>query len=76
MRSQAPDQTTDALHPVRAELLRAAHADAEALLSRADQEAYMAWRTETGLIAQIVDKLGGAASFGFYDTVYGETIQR
>ncbi|MEU2287471.1 V-type ATP synthase subunit E [Streptomyces sp. NPDC013178] len=39
MRSQAPDQTTDALHPVRAELLRAAHADAEALLSRADQEA-------------------------------------
>jgi quinol monooxygenase YgiN len=44
--------------------------------SRSDQEAYMAWRTETGLIAQIVDKLGGGASFGFYDTVDGETAQR
>ena len=39
--------------------------------ARSDQEAYMAWRTETGLIAQIVDKLAGAPTFGFYDTVDG-----
>ncbi|CAM5538077.1 V-type ATP synthase subunit E [Streptomyces pseudogriseolus] len=39
MTSRATDRTTDALHPVRAELLRTAHADAEALLSRTGQEA-------------------------------------
>lgn len=33
-----PDRTADAFHPVRAELLRAAHADAEALLARTEQE--------------------------------------
>ncbi|MZF85986.1 V-type ATP synthase subunit E [Streptomyces sp. SID5643] len=38
MTTPAPDQTTDALHPVRAELLRAAQADAEALLARTEQE--------------------------------------
>ncbi|MFC4463626.1 hypothetical protein ACFPH6_03240 [Streptomyces xiangluensis] len=35
----ATDQTTDALRPVREELLRAAHADAEALLARTEREA-------------------------------------
>ncbi|MFF5187334.1 hypothetical protein ACFY30_26820 [Streptomyces sp. NPDC000345] len=39
MTTRAPDQTTDALQPVRAELLRAAHADAEALLAGAEREA-------------------------------------
>ncbi|MFC5957217.1 hypothetical protein ACFP51_22895 [Streptomyces pratens] len=39
MTSPAPDQTTDALDPVRAELLRAAHADADACLARAEREA-------------------------------------
>ncbi|MFI8089507.1 hypothetical protein ACIF9R_14490 [Streptomyces sp. NPDC086080] len=34
----APDRTADPLHPVRAELLRAARADAEALLARTEQE--------------------------------------
>ncbi|MBA2806896.1 hypothetical protein E0500_005405 [Streptomyces sp. KM273126] len=38
MTTPAPDQTTDALHPVRAGLLRAAHADAEALLARTERE--------------------------------------
>ncbi|MFE8969844.1 hypothetical protein ACFYMR_24980 [Streptomyces albogriseolus] len=36
--NQAPDRTADALHPVRAELLRAARADADALLARTGQE--------------------------------------
>ncbi|MET9848340.1 hypothetical protein [Streptomyces ossamyceticus] len=39
MTTPAPDQTKDVLHPVRAGLLRAAHADAEARLARAEQEA-------------------------------------
>ncbi|MFF4585690.1 hypothetical protein [Streptomyces sp. NPDC001388] len=39
MTTRAPDQTTDALQPVRARLLRAAHADAEALLADAGREA-------------------------------------
>ncbi|KUL22182.1 hypothetical protein [Streptomyces regalis] len=41
MKTPAPDfQTTDdALSPVRTELLRAAHADAEATLARAEREA-------------------------------------
>jgi vacuolar-type H+-ATPase subunit E/Vma4 len=39
MTTPAPDQTTDALHPVRAGLLRAAHSDAEALLARTGREA-------------------------------------
>ncbi|TQJ37528.1 hypothetical protein [Streptomyces sp. SLBN-115] len=39
MMSPAPDQTTDALDPVRAGLLRAAHADADALVARAEREA-------------------------------------
>lgn len=39
MTSPAPDPTTDALDPVRSELLRAAHADADALLTRAEREA-------------------------------------
>ncbi|MEU0112404.1 hypothetical protein ABZ137_01410 [Streptomyces bobili] len=39
MTPRAPGRTTDALHPVRAELLRAAHADADALLARAEREA-------------------------------------
>lgn len=39
MTTPAPDQTTDALRPVREELLRTAHADAEALLARAGREA-------------------------------------
>ncbi|MFF9060976.1 V-type ATP synthase subunit E family protein [Streptomyces sp. NPDC014882] len=47
MTSRAADRTAeapgpdraDALHPVRAELLRAAHADAEALSARAEEEA-------------------------------------
>jgi vacuolar-type H+-ATPase subunit E/Vma4 len=39
MTTPAPEQTTDALSPVRAGLLRAAHADAEALLARSEREA-------------------------------------
>ncbi|WP_405577270.1 hypothetical protein [Streptomyces sp. NBC_01092] len=39
MTTPAPDQTADALHPVRVELLRAAHSDAEAVLARAEREA-------------------------------------
>ncbi|MFF9113565.1 hypothetical protein [Streptomyces sp. NPDC014805] len=39
MTTPAPEGTTSALHPVRAELLRSAHSDAEALLARAEQEA-------------------------------------
>ncbi|WP_367325734.1 hypothetical protein [Streptomyces sp. HUAS ZL42] len=39
MTTPAPDQTTDALDPVRAGLLRAAHVDADALLARTEQEA-------------------------------------
>ncbi|AMW08606.1 hypothetical protein A4E84_03185 [Streptomyces qaidamensis] len=39
MTTPATDQTTDALDPVRAGLLRAAHADAEALLARTEREA-------------------------------------
>jgi vacuolar-type H+-ATPase subunit E/Vma4 len=39
MTTPAPEQTTDALSPVRAGLLRAAHADAEALLAHAEREA-------------------------------------
>ncbi|MBD0422708.1 V-type ATP synthase subunit E [Streptomyces sp. TRM S81-3] len=35
----APDQTADTLAPVRAGLLREAHADAEALLTRTEREA-------------------------------------
>ncbi|MER6092283.1 hypothetical protein [Streptomyces bluensis] len=38
MTPPAPDQTTDALHPVRAGLLRSAHADAAALLARTERE--------------------------------------
>ena len=39
MTTPAPDQRTDALDPVRAGLLRAAHADTEALLARTEREA-------------------------------------
>lgn len=39
MTTPAPDRTADALHPVRVELLRAAHSDAEAVLARAEREA-------------------------------------
>ncbi|WP_406411460.1 hypothetical protein [Streptomyces sp. NBC_01614] len=39
MTTPAPDQTADALNPVRAGLLRAAHSDAEVLLARAEREA-------------------------------------
>ncbi|MFJ9902215.1 hypothetical protein ACIRVK_04800 [Streptomyces sp. NPDC101152] len=39
MTPPAPDRATEALDPVRAELLRAAHADAEAVMDRAEQEA-------------------------------------
>jgi vacuolar-type H+-ATPase subunit E/Vma4 len=41
MKAPAPDQAGDgdALGPVRAELLRAAHADADALLARTEREA-------------------------------------
>ncbi|MFJ8113326.1 hypothetical protein [Streptomyces sp. NPDC096132] len=39
MTTRAPDQKTDALQPVRAGLLRAAHADADTLLARAGREA-------------------------------------
>lgn len=39
MTSRAPDRTTDALDPVRSGLLRAAHADADALLARTEREA-------------------------------------
>jgi vacuolar-type H+-ATPase subunit E/Vma4 len=40
MKTPPPEQTTDdALHPVRAELLRAAHTDAQGLVTRADREA-------------------------------------
>ncbi|MFF7647567.1 hypothetical protein [Streptomyces canus] len=39
MTPPAPDRATEALGPVRAELLRAAHADAEAVLARAEREA-------------------------------------
>jgi vacuolar-type H+-ATPase subunit E/Vma4 len=39
MTTPAPDQTTEALHPVRAGLLREAHADEEALLTRTEREA-------------------------------------
>ncbi|MDX3242153.1 V-type ATP synthase subunit E [Streptomyces sp. ME18-1-4] len=39
MTTPAPQHTTDALSPVRAGLLRAAHADAEAVLSHAEREA-------------------------------------
>ncbi|CAL9656869.1 V-type proton ATPase subunit E [Streptomyces sp. enrichment culture] len=35
----SPDRTADVLHPVRAELLRAAHADADALLARTGRQA-------------------------------------
>ncbi|WP_406253808.1 hypothetical protein [Streptomyces chartreusis] len=39
MTTPAPEQTPKALSPVRAELLRAAHTDAEALLARSEREA-------------------------------------
>jgi vacuolar-type H+-ATPase subunit E/Vma4 len=39
MTAPAPDRAAEALGPVRAELLRAAHADAEAVLDRAEREA-------------------------------------
>jgi vacuolar-type H+-ATPase subunit E/Vma4 len=39
MTTPAPEHTTDALSPVRAGLLRAAHADAEAVLTHAEREA-------------------------------------
>ncbi|WP_340375280.1 V-type ATP synthase subunit E family protein [Streptomyces sp. SS7] len=39
MTPPAPDPATVALDPVRAELLRAAHADADAVLARAEREA-------------------------------------
>jgi vacuolar-type H+-ATPase subunit E/Vma4 len=39
MRTPPPDQVAAALEPVRTELIRAARADAEALLARADREA-------------------------------------
>ncbi|MEU0216600.1 hypothetical protein ABZ281_16395 [Streptomyces sp. NPDC006265] len=39
MTTPAPEQTTDALSPVRAGLLRAAHADVETLLAQAEREA-------------------------------------
>ncbi|MDW4909536.1 hypothetical protein RB628_30410 [Streptomyces sp. ADMS] len=39
MTSPTADPTTDALDPVRSELLRAAHADADALLAHAEREA-------------------------------------
>ncbi|WP_432193151.1 hypothetical protein [Streptomyces sp. bgisy027] len=39
MTTPAPQQTSDALSPVRAELLRAAHTEAEALLARAERDA-------------------------------------
>ncbi|GAB2784046.1 hypothetical protein GCM10027073_16010 [Streptomyces chlorus] len=38
MTAGAPDRMPDALHPVRTGLLRAAHADAEALLARVELE--------------------------------------
>ncbi|MCZ4602784.1 hypothetical protein O3S80_03145 [Streptomyces sp. Lzd4kr] len=39
MTTPAPEQTSDALSPVRAELLRAAHSEAETLLARAERDA-------------------------------------
>lgn len=39
MTPPTPGRATEALGPVRAELLRAAHADAEAVVARAEQEA-------------------------------------
>jgi quinol monooxygenase YgiN len=37
--------------------------------SRANYEAYLAWRTETGVLAQLVEMLVGEPSFGFYDAI-------
>ena len=37
--------------------------------ARPKYEAYLAWRTETGVLEQLADMLAGEPSFGFYDTV-------
>ena len=37
--------------------------------ARSDQEAYVAWRTEQGVMEAFVDMLAGEPTFGFYDAV-------
>jgi quinol monooxygenase YgiN len=39
--------------------------------ARPRHEAYLAWRSETGMLAELVEMLAGDPSFGYYNTVDG-----